>query len=130
MSVAICSALESLLVPRKTEPQEQSGIGARLARFRKEAGLTQVELAEKLGIPQSMISDYEREGLRLHAELIIQLCQIFKVSADEILGLAGATQPPAKRNLRIHRKLKDIDRLPKRDQEALLRTIDAFLSRS
>jgi transcriptional regulator with XRE-family HTH domain len=130
VSVSIDPALENLLVPRENSSSEQSGIGVRLARLRKEAGLTQVELAEKLDVPQSMVSDYEREGLRLHAELLIQLCQILKVSADEILGLAQSSSPPPKQNRRLYRKLKDIDRLPKRDQEALLRTIDAFLSRS
>ncbi len=34
------------------------------------------------------------------------------------------------KNRRLYRQLQDIDRLPKRDQEALFRTIDAFLSKA
>jgi len=35
--------------------------GQRLVRLRKERGCTQVELAERLGIIQSLISDFERD---------------------------------------------------------------------
>src|SRR5207247_2491036 len=35
-------------------------VGQRLARLRRERGLTQVELAERLGIAQPIVSDYER----------------------------------------------------------------------
>jgi hypothetical protein len=34
------------------------------------------------------------------------------------------------KNRRLSRRLQAIDALPKRDQEALLRTIDAFISKS
>jgi transcriptional regulator with XRE-family HTH domain len=37
-----------------------------MARLRRERGITQVELAEMLGVPQPMISAYENGGLRLH----------------------------------------------------------------
>ena len=33
-------------------------------------------------------------------------------------------------NRRLYRQLQSIDKLPKRDQEALLRTIDTFLSKA
>jgi hypothetical protein len=33
-------------------------------------------------------------------------------------------------NRRLARRIQQIDQLPKRDHEALLRTIDAFLSKS
>lgn len=50
--------------------------------------------------------------------------------ADELLG-SDKTQGSNKhliQNKRIYKKLCDIDKLPKRDQEALLRTINAFLA--
>src|SRR5438034_2484544 len=62
-------------------------VGQRLARLRRERGLTQVELAERLGIAQPIVSDYERGELRLHGQLIVRLTEILGVSADELLGL-------------------------------------------
>jgi transcriptional regulator with XRE-family HTH domain len=102
-------------------------VGQRLARLRRERGLTQVELAERLGVAQPIVSDYERGELRLHGQLIVRLTEILGVSADELLGLAPA--PPARpvTYRRLVRRLQAIDRLPRRDQQALYRTIDAFL---
>lgn len=109
-------------------------IAERVARMRREKGLTQVEMAELLGVSQSVVSDYERGALRLHGELIAKVAEMLGISADEILGLAakpGArTAQSAATNRRLLRRLQQIESLPKRDQDALLRTIDAFLSKS
>lgn len=40
-----------------------------------------------------------------------------------------ATNGPIK-NRRLYRQLQNIEKLPKRDQQALLRTIDAFLAKA
>ena len=116
-------------LPRKPA-QDSETIGQRLARLRRERGITQVELAEKLGIAQPVISDYERGELRLHGQLIVELSQILGVSADELLGLEQPRATAAVQNRRLLRRVQEIDRLPKRDQQALLRTIDAFLAKA
>lgn len=41
-------------------PTKES-IGERVARIRKERGFTQVELAEKIGVIQSIVSAIERD---------------------------------------------------------------------
>lgn len=106
-------------------------IGERIARLRKERGITQKELADMLGVTQPVVSDYEHGELRVHGELIIRLAKILRTSANEILGQEknGKTET-AMKNRRLQRRLQAIDKLPKRDQEALLRTIDAFLSKA
>lgn len=110
---------------------EKESPGTRLARLRRDKGITQIELAERLGVTQSVVSDYERDVLRLNSELILQLTQILGVSADELLGMAKApaSSGPIK-NRRLYRQLQNIEKLPKRDQQALLRTIDAFLAKA
>ncbi len=105
-------------------------IGERLARLRKERGITQVEMAELLGVSQPNVSDYERGELRLHGELLVKLAAILKVSADEILGLEQARPTRAPRDRRLLRRLQDLDRLSKRDRDALMRTLDAFLAKA
>lgn len=113
--------------PRHKETETET-IGQRLARIRRERGLTQVELAEKLGVAQPVVSDYERGELRLHGELIVRLTGILGVGAEELLGLEKAKGNGAPiKNRRLARRLQEIDRLPRRDQQALLRTIDRFL---
>ena len=115
---------------RSRETSEES-FGERVARLRREKGLTQEDLAERLGVTQPVVSDYERGRLRLHGELIVQLAQILGTTADEILGLkASGRSSTALRNRRLLRQVQALEKLSKRDQQALLRTIDAFLAKA
>ena len=123
------SSLEVALLARATARQTET-IGDRLARLRRDRGITQSELAEILGMTQPMISGYEHGTLRLHGELIVQLAKILNVSADELLGLEQIKGTSAPKNRRLSRRLEQLDRLPRRDQQALLRTIDAFLQKA
>jgi len=115
---------------RSRETSEES-FGERIARLRREKGLTQEDLAERLDVTQPVVSDYERGRLRLHGELIVQLAQILGTTADEILGLkASGRSSTALRNRRLLRQVQALEKLSKRDQQALLRTIDAFLAKA
>lgn len=126
--------IDSVMAKRRsTAPPErvEEPIGERLARLRKERGFTQVELAEKTGLIQVLVSDYERGKLRLNADTLIRFARALEVSADEILGLDVQPKPKgAPRSRRIQRRLDALQKLPKRDQETVLRTIDAFLSKA
>ena len=106
-------------------------VGQRLARLRKERSLTQVELADAIGLTQGLISDYERGVLRLNADLLARFALALDVSADELLGLKAAkARTPAPQSRRLLRRLLLFEKLPKRDQEALLRTLDGFLAKA
>jgi len=122
---------EAVPLPRKKIPEtgqhQPETIGQRLARLRRERGLTQVELAQRLGVAQPVVSDYERGELRLHGQLIVKLTDILAVSSEELLGLKKSPSNGSIRNRRLLRRLQQIDKLPRRDQQALLRTIDRFL---
>ena len=109
---------------------ESSNIGERIARFRKDRGLTQKELADQLGVSQPVVSDYENDVIRIPADVVIQLAAVLTVSSDELLGLKGSDTIKGIQNRRLNRRLVAIEKLNKRDQEALLRTIDAFVSKA
>ena len=112
------------MVAEKPEP-----VGQRMARIRRERAITQVELAERLGVTQPMISDYEKGRLRLHGEIIVQLSQIFKVSTDELLGLKNS-KPDRKPNPKLLKRLQQLEELSRRDRQAIIRTIDAYLAKA
>src|ERR1043166_7219685 len=113
-----------------TQKTHDETIGERLARLRRERGTTQTELAERLGIAQPMISAYERGTIRLHGEVIVELTRILDISADELLGLGEPKAKGSVKNHRLLRQLQQLDKLPRRDQQALFRTIDAFLRKA
>lgn len=111
--------------------KETETIGARIARLRRDKGMTQQELARLLQVTQPVISDYENDVIKVSGETVIQLAQALGSSADEILGLEKSARSGAPiKNRRLYRKLQNIEKLPKRDQQALLRTIDAFLAKA
>jgi transcriptional regulator with XRE-family HTH domain len=112
----------------KTLNSSEDSFGARLARLRKERGFTQVELGEKVGMIQALISDYELDKLRPYADVVARFSRALDVTADELLGVAPiAKANGVGQNRRFLRRIQAVDKLPKRDQDALLRTIDAFL---
>jgi transcriptional regulator with XRE-family HTH domain len=107
-------------------PPSDETPGQRLARIRRERGFTQIELAEKTGLVQTLVSDYERGKLRLNADMILRLATALEVSTDDLL------QPAAPRESKITsrkvlRRLERIEALQPAQQTVLLRTIDTFL---
>lgn len=100
--------------------------GQRLARIRRERGFTQMELAEKTGMVQTLVSDYERGKLRLNADVILRFATALEVSTDALLQPAGPVESK-KPSRRVLRRLEQIEALPPAQQTALLRTIDTFL---
>lgn len=61
--------------------------GNNLKTLRLQNGLTQAQVAQKLGVTKSVISAYET-GLRLPSyDILINISKIFKVSTDYLLGL-------------------------------------------
>jgi transcriptional regulator with XRE-family HTH domain len=103
-------------------------LGERIARLRKERGYTQVQLAEKIGIIQSIVSAIERDVLKLSAEMAIRLAQAIDISLDELLNPAAPkTRNGKKPSRKVLRRLEQIEGLPHSQQVALLRTIDAVI---
>jgi transcriptional regulator with XRE-family HTH domain len=86
-----------------------------------------MELAEKIGIPHRLISDYERGRLHISDEMLARFSIALEVSADSILGLAENGHEDIKPSLRIIRRVSRIESLPSSKQKALLQIIDGFL---
>ena len=61
-------------------------IGDRLKIFRKEKGITQVELAEFLNTTQSTIGAYENGNTTLLTAFAIQIVNKYKISLDWLCG--------------------------------------------
>lgn len=108
-------------------------LGQRLARLRRERGLTQQQVAERTGLIQRLVSNYEKDKLRLNAEMIVRFAELLNVTTDELLrgssktkakSTAKAKQP----SIKLVRRMEQIEALPLYEQRALLTTIDKFLA--
>ena len=61
--------------------------GERLKNLRQQEGLSQQQLANKLGVTKSVISYYELHERHPSPEVLIKLSVIFHTSTDFLLGL-------------------------------------------
>lgn len=64
---------------------EQVKIGKFIASKRKEQGLTQLQLAEKLGITDRAISKWETGKSLPDASLMPELCKLLKITINDLL---------------------------------------------
>ena len=56
-----------------------------LKRIRQDKGIRQIELAEKLGVPQSFVSKYEFGDRQLDILELRQFCQAVGISMQEFM---------------------------------------------
>lgn len=64
-------------------------IGRKISAFRKEQNMTQMELADKLGISFQAVSNWERGNTMPDISKLPELAEIFHVTTDELLGEAS-----------------------------------------
>ncbi len=76
-----------------------------LVAAREDAGFTQVNIAEKLGKPQSFISKYERGERRLDFTEFVEIANILEIDIADFVNRYQATisQTPS---LKVRRKKK------------------------
>ena len=60
-------------------------LGARIAALRREAGLNQAELAQRLQISPSAVGMYEQGRREPSADTLVAMAQLFGVSVDYLL---------------------------------------------
>ena len=60
-------------------------IANRIKEARKKAGLTQKEVADRLGMTYQAISNYERGVNRIEVSILSALCNLYGISVPEIL---------------------------------------------
>ena len=69
-----------------------SEFGAKLINLRTEHGLSVKEACQKVGIPQSRLSELER-GVRIPTDgQILQLEKFYETESDELAGLAKVVE--------------------------------------
>lgn len=104
-------------------------LGQTIALYREKLDLTQKELAEKLNIGKSTMSQYESDERRPSDEVKIKLCDIFSITLDELMNR------PTPKTKKIPKDLKKIledeaitlnGRLvTEKDKEKMMRILEA-----
>ena len=80
--------------------------GDRLAEVRSFRGDTQATLAEKLHVTHYTVSSWEQEKSSPREETLVEICKMYGVSADFLLGLSD-DDPDFDRQRRQEKLTKD-----------------------
>lgn len=63
----------------------------RIKLLREANKLSQVELAEQIGVKKQTISNWENDNILPSIDMLIKVCNFFNVSSDYMLGLDSKT---------------------------------------
>ena len=110
---------------------EMEKFAQRLKELREARGLTQVKLAEMVGVIPRVYNRWERGTVTPRLEKLITLADILQVTLDELAGREEIKSIEFKvRDPRLHSLYKEIDTLSNEDQQALVVLLDSLIKRS
>ncbi len=109
--------------PARTKRPE---LGERIAQARQLAGLTQKQLAEKLGVTQRVVTYWEREAVGLRADQLASLAEALDVSSDYFLGRKDKRRENGPVG-RARKTFEDVAKLPRSKQKKILDVVDALV---
>lgn len=70
-------------------------LGERISEYRKSAKLTQKELGDMLNVSAQAVSKWENGQAEPDMSTAIKMCEIFKISTDELLGIESPAHEAA-----------------------------------
>ncbi|MDH5328172.1 MAG: helix-turn-helix domain-containing protein [Gammaproteobacteria bacterium] len=104
-------------------------LGQRIAHLRKERGLTQVQLAESLGIAQQTMAHYEGGTLRIAVALLKPLCLALNTSIEELLDEpASASSKKRGPTSKLQQQVEQISTMPRSKQKFISEMLDALIA--
>lgn len=110
---------------------EMISIGKQIQELRKQNGLNQSQLAEKIGISLTQLQRYENKGVQPPADVLKKLADTFNTSIDFLVY--GNTEQKAQQSIKDNELLsqfKAVEELDSKDKSTIKDIIDAFIKRS
>ena len=88
--------------------------GDKLIALRKKKGLSQEELAEKLGVSRQSVSKWESNNTYPETDKIVQICNIFECTMDDL----------------INDNITDVESIERKNKNNINVMVDSFLDLS
>lgn len=124
----MASLSQHIAVTTQVEKDYFKVLGSRVAQLRHARSLTQVQLAEALGISQQVVASYEVGRRRIPVSMLQSLAQALSVDIDGLLG--DAAKARAKRGPApvLARHMERISALPKTQQKLVIQVLESVLA--
>lgn len=104
----------------------QTKLSQNIRLLRKQAGLTQIELAEKLGCTQGIITAYENGLKQPSVDKIELLAQALHVSLNVLMGHEEIKTTDAPKSPKLWKRFEQLQQLPDADKRAVFRMIEGL----
>ena len=100
--------------------------GQRLSFYRTQRGLSQNQLAEKLGITRDLVGYYERRCQNPTVDFVQKVAHLLQVSTDELVGNKPIKHKPGP-NPKLVQKFEQVKDLPQAKQKLVSDFLDTVL---
>jgi transcriptional regulator with XRE-family HTH domain len=106
-------------------------MGERIATLRRANNITQVQLAEALGVSQQTLQSYEVGRRRIPVSAMPVVARTLSVSLDELFG-SQAKPPPGKRGpaSKLAQQIEVVSQLPRAKQQFVSQMIDTVIAQA
>jgi transcriptional regulator with XRE-family HTH domain len=113
----------------RDEKQFFKDLGARIAELRKAQNITQVQLAETLGVSQQTVTAYEVGRRRMPVSALPVIARYLGTTVEELIGEKA---PPAKRGPtpKLQQQIERLNTLPKAQQQVVIKMLDGVLGQA
>ena len=108
--------------------KDRPPLGLRLTELRQAAGLTQIQLADKLGVHPSNIGFWELSGTPPRGEVLPKMANALGVSVDALLGVTPTKPKRQAAKGRLQHVFEAASKLPRRQQEKVADIVGAFVA--
>jgi transcriptional regulator with XRE-family HTH domain len=101
--------------------------GERIHAAREALGLSQAQVAEKLGITQMAYAFWERRPVALRSDQIEKLAEVLKVTPDYLFGRNGQKTRQSGPVGKMRQLFESASRLPRSQQQKVLDVLQPFV---
>ena len=105
-------------------------LGAHLMALRVNAGLSQEDLAQRVGVPQQTIAFWEQSDKPPRSDVVPKLAEALGVSIQILFSENGvvAIKKKGGPDGKLRKIFEDASRLPRRQQEKIAEFVTAFIN--
>ena len=105
-------------------------LGSRIALLRKEAHLTQVQLAQTLDVAQPTLNAYELGQRRVPVSALPALAKALGVSLETLMGEADTSARKRGPAPKLQQHIDRINQLPKPQQRFVMQVLESVLAQA
>ena len=113
---------------KRIDEHKRTELGRRLVELRTKAGLSQIQLAQEVGLPQRTIANYETIANYIPSSVLPSLAEALGVSIEEIIGLPAPKGSKRGPKSRLEKQFEELQRLPKSEQELATQVLSRLLA--